>query len=408
MKNKKIKIFLLSFLLAAAAVFFMVQGENFGKKEKVSEITDNEEGGSEPDRAVISSEEGTTTESIFPVMEDPTEDGAPKEEDDTPDGLQIADIPEYNGKPFVSVNGNVPFFTEEEIRRDIFEEYSELDSLGRAGKAFAMIDKSLMPVDERGDIGDIKPSGWHTVKYDGLIADRYLYNRCHLIGYQLTGKNADPKNLMTGTRYFNTEGMQSFENQVADYINNTGNKVLYRVTPMYNEDDLVASGVLIEALSVDKTLLGLLDNLDEYTENYEKAKQEREQWEEDFGSSEVGVYEKTETSVSSEEIPDDYDRDEKYQQILKMASICFAVYVYNIQPGVVIDYATGDSHADNDHIIDKSNPDCDYIINKKTKKFHLPDCEGVKDMKDKNKWYYTGDRQKLIDEGYVPCKICEP
>lgn len=185
----------------------------------------------------------------------------------------------YQGQAFIEVNGNVPFFELEDYTTESFERYSELDTLGRCGAAYANISKELMPTEERGEIGMIKPSGWHTVKYPEVIEDLFLYNRCHLIGYQLSGENANEKNLITGTRYFNVEGMLPFENEVADYVKTTGNHVLYRVTPVFEDDHLVAEGVLMEAYSV-----------------------------EDEGKG-----------------------------------VEFCVFVYNVQPGVEIDYATGES-----------------------------------------------------------------
>lgn len=169
-------------------------------------------------------------------------------------------IPAYDGKAYVAVNNNEPFFTDSDMTTTAFENYSDLDSLGRCGVAYANICKDIMPTEERGKIGMIKPSGWHTVKYD-VIKDRYLYNRCHLIGYQLAGENANPKNLITGTRYLNVEGMLPFENLVADYVNNTGNHVLYRVTPIFSGSNLVANGVLIEAKSVEDNGGGILFNV---------------------------------------------------------------------------------------------------------------------------------------------------
>lgn len=186
---------------------------------------------------------------------------------------------EYAGQPFIEVNGNVPFFDEAEHTTESFESYSELDSLGRCGVAFANISKELMPTEERGEIGAVKPSGWHTAKYPEVIEDLFLYNRCHLIGYQLSGENANEKNLITGTRYMNVEGMLPFENQVADYVRRTGNHVLYRVTPIFQGENLVAEGVLMEAYSV-----------------------------EDQGKG-----------------------------------VEFCVFVYNVQPGIEIDYKTGES-----------------------------------------------------------------
>ena len=191
----------------------------------------------------------------------------------------LEDIPEYTGKPYVTLNKNEPVFTDADMTSIEQEVYSELDSLGRCGTAFAKVGKETMPTEKRGSIGMIKPSGWHTVKYD-IVNGKYLYNRCHLIGYQLTGENANPKNLITCTRYMNTVGMLEFENQVAAYVKETGNHVLYRVTPIFQGNNLVASGVQIEAQSL-----------------------------EDNG-----------------------------------AGIHFNVYVYNIQEGIDIDYATGKSH----------------------------------------------------------------
>lgn len=192
--------------------------------------------------------------------------------------ILLEEIPPFDGTPYVEINENLPDFDETDYTTESFESYSDLDALGRCGTAFANVGTDLMPRQERGPIGEVKPSGWHTVKYD-CVDGKYLYNRCHLIGYQLTGENANEKNLITGTRYLNVEGMLPFENMVNDYVEATGNHVLYRVTPVYEGDNLVAGGVLMEGWSVE-------------------------------------------------------DRGE---------GICFCVYVYNCQPGVEIDYATGES-----------------------------------------------------------------
>lgn len=162
----------------------------------------------------------------------------------------IDEIPIYSGKSYVVINDNIPNFNEEDYTKGTFEIYSELDSLGRCGVAFANIGRELMPTEERGSIGMIKPSGWQTVKYD-IVNGKYLYNRCHLIGYQLTGENANPKNLITCTRYMNTVGMLEFENKVANYIKETNNHVLYRVTPIFEKDNLLALGVEMEAYSIE-------------------------------------------------------------------------------------------------------------------------------------------------------------
>lgn len=175
---------------------------------------------------------------------------APSQTSDQEVSYNLDAIPEYTGEPYVVINENVPFFTESDFTEEAFETYSDLDELGRCGAAFANVGKETMPTEERGQIGMIKPSGWQTVKYD-CVDGKYLYNRCHLIGYQLSAENANEKNLITGTRYLNVSGMLPFENKVADYIKETGNHVLYRVTPIYQDKNLVASGVLMEAQSVE-------------------------------------------------------------------------------------------------------------------------------------------------------------
>lgn len=164
--------------------------------------------------------------------------------------ISIEDVPEYSGQPYVIINDNEPYFDKDDLTTQTFEKYSSLDSLGRCGVAYANIGEETMPTEKRGNIGMIKPSGWQIKKYD-FIDGKYLYNRCHLIGYQLSGENANEKNLITGTRYMNTEGMLPFENQVADYVQETGNHVLYRVTPVFEGNHLVADGVLMEAMSVE-------------------------------------------------------------------------------------------------------------------------------------------------------------
>ena len=268
--------------------------------------------------------------------------------------FSLEEVPAFSGEPYVVLNDNQPGFTQEERENDAsFEAYSPLDSLGRCGPAFANIGPELMPTEERGSIGQVKPSGWHTVKYDS-VDGKYLYNRCHLIGYQLTAENANEENLITGTRYLNVEGMLPFENLVADYIQETGNHVLYRVTPVFEGSNLVASGVQMEAFSV-----------------------------EDQGEG-----------------------------------VCFHVYCYNSQPGITIDYATGESWETGDETEepagssgDASTPEegqSHYILNTSSRKFHLPDCSGAASISADNRQDYTGTRQDLIDQGYSPCGICKP
>ena len=287
--------------------------------------------------------------------------------------FSLRGIPAYSGTPYTEVNGNQPYFTEEELTTQSFETYSELDSLGRCGMAYANVGQDLMPTEPRGEIGAVKPTGWHLVKYDN-VDGKYLYNRCHLIAYMLAAENANPQNLITGTRYLNVQGMLPFETKVCDYVKNTGNHVLYRVTPIFDGDNLLADGVLMEAYSV-----------------------------EDAGEG-----------------------------------ISFCVFAYNVQPGIGIDYATGDNWAEGSGTYQSTvasvaeetpvpQPETDtavqitpessapqesqgitYVLNTNTKKFHYPTCSSVDDMKEKNKQIYTGSREEVINMGYVPCKRCNP
>lgn len=262
-------------------------------------------------------------------------DEAQNTDDKNPD--EYISIPS-DDTPYVIINDNVPQFSDDEIVAESFENYSELDSLGRCGAAFACVGTDIMPTEERGSIGKVKPSGWHTVKYEN-VDGKYLYNRCHLIGYQLSAENANEKNLITGTRYLNVEGMSPFENMVADYVKETNNHVMYRVTPVFEEENLLANGVHMEALSV-----------------------------EDEGDG-----------------------------------IQFNVFVYNIQPGITIDYTSGDS-SQAQSVVSEST----YILNTNTRKFHSPACQDIKKIKDANKQEYTGSRDELVKQGYDACKRCNP
>lgn len=337
---------------AAGAV---VAGEDssgaLGSKDNADDI----QGGSDPAEA-DSSANGTGQADAGKPQEDLVNNNS---------YVSIDAIPAYDGKAYVAVNNNEPFFTDSDMTTTAFENYSDLDSLGRCGVAYANICKEIMPTEERGKIGMIKPSGWHTVKYD-VIKDRYLYNRCHLIGYQLAGENANPKNLITGTRYLNVEGMLPFENLVADYVNNTGNHVLYRVTPMFSGSNLVANGVLIEAKSVEDNGGGIL----------------------------------------------------------------FNVYCYNVQPGVGINYENGDSWLDGttpqeqsaqtdtpqsegsqssagsvaaeNSVSDSSNSETMVHITATGKKYHRAGCRTLK----KSDTEVTLDEAKSM--GLSPCGICNP
>ena len=258
--------------------------------------------------------------------------------------ISLANIPAYSGSPFVNINNGIPEFSSSEITTKSYEYYSELDNLGRCGVVHACIGRDIMPTEERGSICMVKPTGWHTVKYD-CVDGKYLYNRCHLIGFQLTGENANEENLITGTRYMNVDGMLPFENMVADYVKETGNHVMYRVTPLYKGNNLLANGVQMEAYSVE-------DNGD---------------------------------------------------------GICFNVFVYNVQPQITIDYATGESSYNGTVIEpddDYETQSASYVLNKNTKKVHLPSCYSVDQMKESNKDYYSGNLDDLLSRGYSLCKNC--
>ena len=258
--------------------------------------------------------------------------------------FDLSQVPAYSGEPYVVVNNNIPFFKDSDLTTEAFEKYSDLDSLGRCGAAYANVCQEIMPTEKRGAIGMVKPTGWQTVKYD-WVDGKYLYNRCHLIGYQLSGENANEKNLITGTRYLNVDGMLPFENLVADYVHETDHHVLYRVTPVFENSNLVASGVLMEAQSVeDDDVLFCV-----YCYNVQPK---------------VTIDYATGESHASEDT--------------------------NIQE---TSQSTGEQT---------------YIVNENTKKFHLPSCSSVKDMNSGNKREFTGDRQELLDEGYSACKTCHP
>lgn len=260
--------------------------------------------------------------------------------------FNLNDIPEFDSNPYAVVNDNKPFFTDEELTTDVFEHYSDLDALGRCGTAYANICKELMPTEKRQEIGQIKPSGWHTIKYDN-VDGKYLYNRCHLIGFQLAGENANNKNLITGTRYMNVDGMLPFENLVADFVQETNYHVLYRVTPIYASDqDLVAKGVLMEAKSVEDSGRG----------------------------------------------------------------VEFCVFCYNNQPDIEIDYSNGDSQkVEEDAASTTSDQNLEsYVLNTKTMKFHKPSCDSAKEISDANRREVVGDREKILEQGYTACKKCNP
>lgn len=258
-----------------------------------------------------------------------------------PSAASLEEIPKYEGTPYCEINGNVPEFGDGELTEDSFEEYGPLDSLDRCSEAYANIGRDLMPTEERDSIGQVKPTGWHTVKYD-FVDGKYLYNRCHLIGYQLSGENANERNLITGTRYMNVEGMLPFENLVADYVKETGNHVLYRVVPVFKGDDLLTRGVQMEALSV-----------------------------EDGGEG-----------------------------------VCFNVFVYNVQPGVEIDYADGSSRlaGKQEEPADDGDEGMEIRGNKRSKIYHMPGQRDYELMEDSKNLviFHTEDEAK--EAGYRKAK----
>ena len=256
--------------------------------------------------------------------------------------ISLEQVPAFSGEPFVVLGGNIPQFTENDYTTDSFEEYGELDALERCTYTIACIGRDLMPTQERGSISHIKPTGWHSVKYD-FVDGKSLYNRCHLIGHQLSGEDANERNLITGTRYMNVDGMLPFENMVTDYVKETGNHVLYRVIPVYDGNNLVASGVTMEGWSV-----------------------------EDNGEG-----------------------------------ICFYVYVYNVQPGVEIDYLTGESWLAEPVVADGEETEI-YIVNTSSGKFHREDCAQSQSIKPENRQELEGTYSQMIAWSFEPAGCCNP
>ena len=281
-----------------------------------------------------------------PIQQNPAQSGAAAEKAEKKGesgAFFLEDMPEYAGEPYVVVNDNVPYFTEDDLTTESFEYYDELDAFNRCGVTIACVGQDLMPTEDRGSIGQVKPTGWQTVKYEN-VDGKYLYNRCHLIGFQLTGENANERNLITGTRAMNVDGMLPFENMVADYVKETENHVLYRVTPIFVEEEMVARGVLMEAVSVE-------------------------------------------------------DKGEGVE---------FCVYVYNNQPGILIDYATGESTLAPEEEETQNGEELTYILNTSSQKFHFADCGGVDTIKEENRSVFTGSRADVVAAGYEPCGRCKP
>ena len=271
--------------------------------------------------------------------------------------FDLSTIPTFAEKPYVVIDDNVPHFSADEMTTTSYEQYSDLDVLGRCGMAMACIGEDIMPTEDRTSIGSVKPSGWQSVQYD-IVSGTHLYNRSHLIGFQLTGENANKENLVTGTRYMNVDGMLPFENMVADYVKETGDHVMYRVTPLYEGTNLVAHGVQMEGYSV-----------------------------EDEGEG-----------------------------------VSFNVYVYNNQPGITINYADGTSalaSADGGGVIapEPEQPEPEiikpevlmaYILNTSSMKAHLISCGSVETISDGNKETYEGAKDALVAQGYDACGNCDP
>ncbi len=367
--NNKLKS-LLSILCLIAVLFSVFSGcDSENVTETTTEIVEttpeNQIAGNETEEEVTDiseaekTEEKTTEKEIQKVNK-------PESVGDDNSKAVLSDIPEYSGRPYVVINDNIPSFNKYELTTKGYETYASLDSLGRCGGAVASCGREIMPRsnEERGSISAVKPSGWVQAQYD-CVSGKYLYNRCHLIGWQLSAENANKRNLITGTRYMNTEGMLPFENMVADYIKETNNHVAYRITPIYDGNDLVAKGVQMEAYSV-----------------------------EDEGEG-----------------------------------ICFNVFCYNVQPGVGIDYSTGRSWATGGNKETTKKPVVvasaettkkqveetkkpvsyeTYAYSAKSDKFHYPSCRYAKQIKTENYCEYTGDRQGMIDKGYQPCGGCKP
>lgn len=251
----------------------------------------------------------------------------------------VEEAPEYSGEPYVEINGNEPDFSSEDSGERSFEIYSELDSLGRCGEAYASVGTDLMPTEDRGSISHVKPTGWHSIQYEH-VEGKNLYNRCHLIGYQLSGENANEKNLITGTRYMNVDGMLPFENMVADYVKETNNHVLYRVTPVFEGDNLLADGVQMEAYSV-----------------------------EDDGEG-----------------------------------ISFNVFVYNVQPGVTIDYATGDSKEGRTDVSQAEPVEGEIRGNSRSKIYHCPGQAAYEEMEDSKNLVIFRTEEEAKEAGYRKAK----
>lgn len=379
-------------VLLFLAFFYIQKNENNGFQQPALTVQTQESAQGE-----IAGEEEAPSDAQFTNEQPPEtnaaegkkEEAQPEEPGEPAEDFSLDMVPEYSGQPYADINGDVPFFKEEEITAETFQEYWDLDELGRCTGAYACVGPETLPTQKRGDISEVRPTGWNTTRYSWIDGEM-LFNRCHLIGHMLTGQDANEKNLITGTRYMNTEGMLPFEESVLMYVEGTGHHVLYRVRPYYEGENLVAEGVLMEAKSVEDPL------------------------------------------------------------------VQFCTFCYNVQPGIEIDYSTGknrkaekDSGSEVQRIVEEpvngeeagerrlspeessaadtgangaaaqepvkeadvneeKGEEFHYVLNTNTHKFHMPYCDSVIDMKDKNKQISTEDRETLIERGYSPCKRCNP
>ena len=286
----------------------------------------------------------------------------------------IRDLPKFNGMAYITINNNEPHFSKDEITTQSFEKYSSLDYLGRCGTAFVCVGKDIMPIEERGEIGMIKPTGWHTVKYE-VVDGNYLYNRCHLIGFQLTGENANEKNLITGTRFLNIEGMLPFEDMIADYVKETGNHVMYRVTPIFRGVNLLCDGVQMEAYSVEDSGEGISFNIFAYN-----------------AQPQVEInYLTGESALISSMLSDGEN---------------FGTVSYSSEITTNTDYNSYSELTVTSNSSEIRNKNTIYIINKNSMKIHLETCIHAKKMKKENREEYKGKIDKYIDMGYTLCQTC--
>ena len=381
-----------------------------------------------------------------------------------PPSVSLDSIPEFDGTPYVTVNGNVPFFTDEDTSRS-YESFSELDSLGRCGVAVACIGIDLMPTEERGDIGHVKPSGWHSVQYD-VVPGKNLYNRCHLIGFQLTGENDNEKNLITGTRNMNNEGMLPFENMIADYVKDTGNHVLYRVTPIYEGNELVARGVLMEAASVEDDEISFCiyvynaqpgvvinyktgesyladDPLAPYiSENHEEVEilpavatdaiiALYAEYEDDEYSGCLAIA-KVDGYAGKITLAIDISEDSKVLsvEVISHSETLWSNDIESFIDGLVgedsstvgeVDLVSGATFTSSgikvavtdallavESYSDRVENGKVFVINVSSGKFHEETCSGAISMSDKNKLVFVGFYEDLVDAGYSPCGTCDP